>query len=96
MFKVGFPTEQDNATFTDKGTEVPLLSQDKRTMRQAQNLATGPDGLGQPVEIWDGIKNRTITIFLSKSEKDAGRDNHYFFSMISCFKTSVFECPFLF
>ena len=50
--------QEDSATFWDKGTEVPSLSQDKETMGQAQNLATGQDGPGQPVKIlartWDG------------------------------------------
>ena len=50
------------ATFWDKGTEVPLLSQDKGTTGQAKNLAKGRDGPGQPkfrmgragtVKIWD-------------------------------------------
>jgi hypothetical protein len=33
-------------TFWDKGTEIPSLSWDKGTARQAQNLATGRDGTG--------------------------------------------------
>ena len=32
---------RDSATFWDKRTEVPSLSQDKRTTGQAQNLAMG-------------------------------------------------------
>ena len=40
---LGFPTGWDSANFFDKGTEVPLLSQDKGTTGQAQNLATGQD-----------------------------------------------------
>ena len=45
---LGFPTGRDSATFWDKGTEVPLLSRDKGTTGQAQNLAKGRDGPGQP------------------------------------------------
>ena len=44
----------DSATFRDKGTELRSLSLDKRTTGQAQNLAKGHDGLGQPVKIWAG------------------------------------------
>ena len=47
-FTVGFPTGQDSATFWDKGTEVPSLSQDKGTTGQAKKLAKGRDGSGQP------------------------------------------------
>ena len=32
----------------DNGTEVPSMSRDKGTTGQAQNLATGRDGPGQP------------------------------------------------
>ena len=35
----------DSATFRDKGTELRSLSLDKRTTGQAQNLATGRDGI---------------------------------------------------
>ena len=44
-FKLGFPTGRDSATFRDKGTENPSLSRDKGTTGQAQNLATGRDGI---------------------------------------------------
>ena len=60
-FKLGFPTERDSAIFWDKGT-----------MGQAQNLARGRDRPGQPVKIWDGTRDGTITIFLLKS--GMGRD----------------------
>ena len=43
--EVAFPTGRDSATFRDKGTEVPSLSRDKGTTGQAQNLATGRDGI---------------------------------------------------
>ena len=39
ILTIGFPTRRDSATFWDKGTEVPSLSQDKGTMGQAKNLA---------------------------------------------------------
>ena len=42
---IGFPTGRDSATFQDKGTEVPSLSWDKWTTRQAKNLAR--DGTGR-------------------------------------------------
>ena len=41
-----FPTGRDSETFRDNGTEVPLLSRDKGTTGQAQNIATGRDGPG--------------------------------------------------
>ena len=78
---------RDSATFWDKGTEVPSLSRDKGTTGQAQNLAMGRDGPGHPVKIWDGMRDGTITIFLSKSGTE--RDNHYFFPIIFCFRTSL-------
>merc|ERR1740129_953166 len=52
----------------DTGTEVPSLSRDKGTTGQAQNLATGRDGPGQPksgpgragtVKIRDGTRDKT-------------------------------------
>ena len=58
----------DNATFRDKGTQVPSLSRDKGTTGQAQNLAKGRDGPGQPkfgtgrariVKIRDGTRDKT-------------------------------------
>ena len=42
---VAFPTGRDSATFRDNGTEVLSLSRDKGTTGQAQNLATGRDGI---------------------------------------------------
>ena len=87
MYGVGFPKGRDSETFRD---EVSSLSWDKGTMGQAQNLAMGWEGLGQSVKIRDGTLDRTITILLSKS--GTGRmtrwDNHYFFPIISCFRTS--------
>ena len=47
---------RDSATFRDKGT-----------MGQAQNLAKGWDGLGQPVKIRDGTREGTVTDFDSLS-----------------------------
>ena len=73
IFELGFPTGRDSATFQDKGTEVPSLFRDKGTTGQAQNRAMGQDGRGQPVKIRDRTRDRTITIFLSKSGI-AGRD----------------------
>ena len=84
----GFPTGRDSATFQDIGTEVSLLSLDKGTTGKAQNLAMGRDGPGQPVKIWDGTRDGTITIFLSKSRTGQGRDGTI--TMISCFRTFFF------
>ena len=56
-----FQRDRTMQLFWDKGTEIPSLSRDKGTTGQAQNLATGWDGSGQPVKIRDGM----------------GRDNHY-------------------
>ena len=47
-FRLAFPTGWDIETFQDKETEVPSLSRDKGTTGQAQNLAKGQDGPGQP------------------------------------------------
>ena len=46
-YELGFPIGRNNATFWDKGTEVPSLSRDKGTTGQAQNLAKGRDGPGR-------------------------------------------------
>jgi hypothetical protein len=70
---IGFPTGRDSATCRDKGTKVSLLSRDKGTTGQAKNIATGRDGTGQPIKIWDGMWDGTITIFLSKSGAGQGR-----------------------
>ena len=50
-----FPTRRDSATFRDKQTEAPLFSQGKGTTGQAQNLAKGRDGPGQPNLGWDWL-----------------------------------------
>ena len=47
LFKLGFPTGRDSATFWVKGTEVPSLFRDKGTTGQAKNLAKGRDRPGQ-------------------------------------------------
>ena len=60
MFRIEFPKGWDSATFRDNGTEVPSLSRDKGTTRQAQNLAKGRDRPGQPVKIQDRTHDRTI------------------------------------
>ena len=66
------------------------------TKGQTKTLATGQDEPGQPIKIRDKTWKGTITNFLSKSRTGQGRDNHYFFSIISCFRTSlpVLERPF--
>ena len=67
-------------------------------MGQAQNLAMERDGPEQPVNMWDGTWDGTITISLSRfgMGRGTGQANTIFFSMISCFGTSfpVLECLF--
>ena len=41
--------ERDSATFRDKGTDVPSLSQDNGATGQAKNFAKRWDGPGQPI-----------------------------------------------
>ena len=100
---------RDSATFQDKETEVPLLSKGKKTMGQAQNLATGRDGPGEPVKIQDRSRTR-LSLSLCRNPGwdagwDAGWDRTITIPMIFCFRTSfhvlellfpVFERPFLF
>ena len=64
MFRIEFPKGRDSATFRDNGTEVPSLSRDKGTTRQAKNLAKGRDGPGQPKS---GTGHRTKQ---DRAEKD--------------------------
>ena len=64
MCKLGFPSERDSETFWYKGTEVPLLSRDKGTTGQAQNLAKG-----QPVKIRDRTRDETVQDFDSRWDK---------------------------
>ena len=73
-FALAFPTGRDSPTFWDKGTEVSSLSRDKGTTGHAQNLAMGRDGPGQLEKIWDGTRDGTITIFVSKSGTGQGQD----------------------
>ena len=80
-----FPTGRDRPTNQDKGTDVSSLSRENGTTGQAQNLAMGRDGPGQSVKIWDGTRDGTITIFLSKSGTGQGRDNHYDFLFLNIF-----------
>ena len=60
LFKLAFPTGRDSASFWDKGTEVPSLSWDKRTIRQAENLTKRQVGTGQPVKIRDGMLDEIL------------------------------------
>ena len=52
--------KEDSILNVDKGTGAPSLSLDIGTMGQAQNLAKGRDGPGQPVKSWDGTWAETI------------------------------------
>ena len=89
--KLGFPTGRDSATFRDNGTEISSLSRDKGTTGQAQNFATGRDGIltACPVPSRDVPRDRN---------ERKNIDKMAFFSMISCFRTSfpVLERPLLF
>ena len=67
VYELGFRTRRDSATFWDKGTEFPSLFRDKGTTGQAQNLAKGRDGPGQPVKIQDGTQDGTVPDFDSLS-----------------------------
>ena len=62
MFKLGFPTGRDSATFWDKGTEVSSLSWDKGTTGQAKNLTKG----------WVGTAK--IRDEMGRDSKNPGRD----------------------
>ena len=53
--------------FWYNGTEVPSLSRDKGTTGQAQNLAKGRAGPGQPVKFRDGTRDGTVQDFDSLS-----------------------------
>ena len=90
-FTLEFPMGRDSATFRDKGTEISSLSRDKGTTGQAQNYATGRDGIltACPVPSRDVPRDRNERKNIVKME---------FFSMISCFRTSfpVLERPLLF
>ena len=55
-YDLAFPTGRDSATFRDKGTTG-----------QAQNLAKGLDGPGQPVKTGDGTRDRMVPDFDSFS-----------------------------
>ena len=81
-----FPTGRDSATFQDKGTEVPSLSQDKRTTRQNKNLAkgqesqnTGRDRLRQPKSgTGRGTKRNRAKKDVLKQEKDVLKQKRTF------------------
>ena len=45
---------RESATYWDKGTEVPSLSQDKGIMEQTQNVAMRRDGPEQFIKLRDG------------------------------------------
>ena len=60
------------ATFWDKGTEVPSLSQDKETRGHAQNLTKGRDGSGQPFKIQNEMQDGTVQDFDSLSRAVPG------------------------
>ena len=76
----------DSANFRDKGTEGPLLSWNEGTMGQAQNLTKGRDGPGQPVKIWEGMRDKTGRDSLSKSGAGPGTGRYQILT----------ACPFLF
>ena len=79
--KLAFPMGRDSATFRDKGTEIPSLSRDKGTTGQAQNLATGRDGIltACPVPSRDVPRDKQLSIFHINGRKK----NFNAFSFIS-------------
>ena len=56
-------------------SEVLLLSWDKGTMGQAQNLAKEHTGPGQPVKIWDRMRDGMVQDFdsLSRHQRHQGQ-----------------------
>ena len=106
-FILVFPTWQDSATFWDKGTEVPLLTQDKGKTGWAQNLAKGRDGPRQPVKTWDvgrdnhhffvKIRDGTWTgkLLIFFQWFPVLQHLFHFRRYFSCFRTSfsILECP---
>ena len=99
--ELGFPTGRDSATFWDQGTEVSSLSRDKGTTGQAQNLATGRDGMGFltgcPVPSWNVPRDK-ITLkfgqfccFLKKKIKNFFFLNLWFFFSIFAFFLTIFS-----
>ena len=97
-FLVGFPTGRDSTTFRDNGTDVSLLSRDKGTTGQAQNLAKGRDGPGHlkswtgragTAKIRDGTQDKTgqSRKGCSKTGNDVLKQKIMFFNRKGCFKT---------
>ena len=98
-------TGRDSATFRDKGTEVPSLSRDKGTTGQAQNLATGRNGifyrLSRPVPGRPGTQSLSILFikctifsydFLFQNIFSCFRTYLLLFqNVLSCFRTSFFS-----
>ena len=97
QFVLGFPMGRD---FIVLGQTGQTSLHCPGTKGQAQNLAMGRAGPGQPIKIWDGTRDRTITIFLPKSGTGRRQDGTItiFCPMISCFRASfsVLEHLFLF
>ena len=78
-YKLGFPTGRDSTTFRDNGTEVSSLSRDKGTTGQAQNLAKGRDGPGQPKSgTGRGTKRDRAEKDVLKQKKDALKQKRTF------------------
>ena len=77
-----FPGQRDN------GTEVPSLSQDKGTTGQAQNLAMGRDGPGQPKSgTGPGTKRDRAEKDVLKQENDVLKQKMMFYNRKGCSKT---------
>ena len=85
----GFQQDGTVQLFVTKGQKCLYYPE---TMGQAQNLVMGWNRPGQPVKIWDGTQDGTITIFLSKSGTGRGTGQSVFFlPIISCFR-NTFSC----
>ena len=76
---LGFPTGQNFFVPRDSGTDMLLLSRDKRTAGQGHSFCPGTKGQ------WDKLKILPRAGTASQNlGQDAGRDNHYFSVKIWC------------
>ena len=74
-----FPTGRDSATFRDIRTEVSLLSRDKETTGQAQNLAMGRDRPEQPFKSRMGRRTGQSLFFCQNPGLDQERTISIYF-----------------
>ena len=77
---------QPNGTVQLFGTKGQKFLHCPGTKGQAQNIATGQDGPGQPVKSQDGMRDGLQDAHYFSVKSEMGQ--HYFFPMITCFRTS--------